>query len=56
MDYYESAEDVKINRKRVLIEFNKHNTSEEDQKEFFSLYTDECDEFEAQCVLRFLGY
>ena len=56
LDYYDSAENIKINRRRVLQEFERHSTSEADSKEFFDAYPEGHNEFDAQAVLRFLGY
>lgn len=56
MTYFDSAEGEVITRERVLVEFKKHKTSYEDQEEFFIGFPADCDQFNAQDVLLFLGY
>lgn len=56
LTYFDSAEGEIITRARTLIEFKKHGTIEEEQTEFFSNYPNDCNEFDAQDVLIFLGY
>jgi hypothetical protein len=53
MTYYESAENITITRDRALRECDNHGVS--DYQEFFAECGD-CLEYEAQAVLRFLGY
>jgi len=56
MSYYESAEGQLISKARVIIEFDRHSTDEKDRKEFFDAFPDGLTEFDAQELLRFLGY
>ncbi|HCM9477380.1 TPA: hypothetical protein N5N91_004588 [Enterobacter roggenkampii] len=56
LSYYDSAEDMQIDRKRVMAEFEKHHTETRDVEEFFSKHPANCNEFDAQELLIFLGY
>ena len=56
MDYYESAEDITISQDRALHELARHGmTSNEDIVEFFADMGQQ-DDYNAQAVLRWLGY
>ena len=56
MDYYESAEDIIISQDRALQELARHGiTSNEDIVEFFN-DMGQLEEYDAQAVLRWLGY
>jgi len=54
MDYYDSAEDFVITRKRAMQEIAEHNASSEID-EFYSIYGLK-EEYNAQDVLNWLGY
>lgn len=56
LSYFDSAEDMQIDRKRVIAEFKKHHTEVRDIKEFFAKYPADHNQFEAQELLIFLGY
>lgn len=53
MDYYESAEDLTITKKRALQELRDHNCQDFDQ--FFKDMGDK-PTYSAQAVLNWLGY
>jgi hypothetical protein len=56
MDYYESAEDITISQDRALQELARHGiTSNEDIVEFFA-DMGQLEGYDAQAVLRWLGY
>ncbi len=56
MDYYESAEDITISQDRALQELARHGiTSNEDIVDFFDDMGQQ-DDYNAQAVLRWLGY
>ena len=56
MDYYESAEDITISQDRALQELARHGiTSNEDIVEFFA-DMGQLEDYDAQAVLRWLGY
>ena len=56
MDYYDSAEDLTITQDRALQELASHGiTSNEDIIEFFADMGKQ-DDYDAQAVLRWLGY
>ena len=56
MDYYDSAEDITISQDRALQELAMHGiTSNEDIVEFFNDMGQQ-DDYNAQAVLRWLGY
>ena len=56
MDYYDSAEDITISQDRALQELARHSiTSNEDIVEFFNDMGQQ-DDYNAQAVLRWLGY
>jgi len=55
-DYYESAENTAISRRRALEELRRHQLdAPEDVAEFYANVGD-CDIYQAQAVLRWLGY
>jgi len=53
MDYYESAEDITITKARALQELDDHCC--DDIEQFFD-DLGECEEYDAQKVLEWLGY
>ncbi len=55
MSYYESAEDCRITKARAMKELRDHGTSDEDVSRFLAEKGD-CPTYEAQQVLRWLGY
>jgi len=55
MDYYESAEDITITRKRACQELKAHNQDAQDVFEFFE-QLGFCSHYKAQDVLDWLGY
>lgn len=52
--YYESAEDVMITKARAMLELKRHG-SESDADDFIRDLGD-CEEYDAQAVLAWLGY
>lgn len=55
MTYFESAEDMTVTKKRAFLELSRHNVSE-DERPRFLLEMGDKEEYEAQDVLRWLGY
>lgn len=55
MTYYDSAEAITISRRRAILELEMHGVTEEDLEIFFDEEGDS-DEYDAQQVLRWLGY
>jgi hypothetical protein len=57
MTYYESAEDVYIDKDRVIKELKDHGTSRADRDQFFrEVPPKDYDLWHAQAVLAWLGY
>lgn len=52
MTYFESAADTRITRKRALAEVDKHGCD----RMAFLLECGECESYDAQAVLLWLGY
>ncbi|MCR8998663.1 hypothetical protein [Rahnella perminowiae] len=55
-DYFESAEDCVISKKRALMELKKHNFDTQEDVADFYRDLNELDIYRAQDVLRWLGY
>ncbi|EBY5753486.1 hypothetical protein EKL85_21515 [Salmonella enterica subsp. enterica serovar Give] len=55
-DYFGSAENMSISRKRALEELKKHHFDNTDDIAEFYADVGDCDIYRAQDVLRWLGY
>ena len=54
-DYYESAENVQITKKRALLELDRHAVPQSEHAAFYSELGNR-ETYDAQAVLLFLGY
>ena len=55
MDYYESADEITISRKRALLEIRNHGVSASELPDFYAQCGDN-DTYSAHEVLDWLGY
>lgn len=53
--YYDSAEGITITKARAMAELDRHGICDEDRAMFFADMGD-CDTYDAQAVLIWLGY